>query len=85
MFKENTFTNQDEYVKIQPSYHSISAAWAKKPRFDKKGWPIEHLNWIRSTEKIPEAENNNKYYHRDNFKRRIESRFLSRPQKRKRS
>ena len=37
MFKENTFTNQDEHVKIQPSYDSISAVWAKKPRFDKRG------------------------------------------------
>lgn len=67
----------------QPSYDSISTVWAKKPRFDKEGHPVECLNWIRSAEKNPVTENDNKHYHRDNFKKRIESRFFSRPQKRK--
>lgn len=59
--------------------------WAKKPSFNKKGRPVEYLNWIRLAEKNPATENNNKHYHRVNFKKRIESRFLSRPQKRKRN
>ena len=81
MFKENVSKNQDKHVKIQPSYGSISAAWAKNPSVDKIGRLVDYLNWIRSTEKIPLTKKDNKHYNRDNFKKRIESRFLSRPKK----
>ena len=44
MMKDESLVNQDNYVKVQPSYDSVSAVWAKRHWFDKNSQPVEYLN-----------------------------------------
>ena len=85
MCKDDMLISQDNFVKVQPSLGSMSAVWAKQPRFDRQGHPVDYLNWNRSSDKISESDHEDKFFLRDKFKQRIENRLLSRPLKRKRS
>ena len=42
--KEYILIFQSDYVKVQPSINTICAIWAKQPKFDKKGRPVDYLN-----------------------------------------
>ena len=86
MMKEDTLTTQDEYAKAQPSLRSVGAVWCKKPIFDKKGRPVEYLNWTRENSKVSEQDGvRDKFFHREKLCNRIVKKGLCRPQKRKRS
>ena len=79
--KENKLVTCSSYVKVQPSIVGIQPVWSKKPRFDKDGRPVEHLNWNAMSCKIAAEgiSKENKFYHRDQLAEVIEHNFLSRP------
>ena len=58
-----------------------------RPAFDKRGHPVEQLNYTREGEKIEmvSVDKNNKYFHRDRFVNGINQKNLTPPKKRKRS
>ena len=83
MVKEDTLISQDQCVKVQPSFQTVSAVWSKRPKFDKNDRPVECLNWIRSSEKITEQDRSDNFFHRDRFAMRVEMQSLHRPSKKR--
>ena len=73
------------FVQVQPTFAGRSAVWMKNPKFNKKGRPVEYLNWIRTSKSVGSSnvvEKSNKYVLRNRFVKRIEQKNLCRPMKR---
>ena len=90
MMMDDKLHKCSSYVKVQPSIGNVQPVWSKRPRFDKDGRPVEHLNWNLTKDKIisNNLSTDDKFYHRDMLMKDIEYNFLSRPmasKKRKRN
>ena len=56
--------NNNNCVQVQPSMREVSAVWSRKPTFNKRGHPVEYLNWIREGEMVELLSTNktNKFF-----------------------
>ena len=75
VMQQNYLMFDNIFVQVQPTFAGRSAVWMKNPKFDKKGRPVEYLNWIRTSKSVGSSnvvEKSNKYVLRNRFVRRIE-------------